>query len=494
MRSEPPPIFIAVPVFRGWELVEETLRSIRDQEFKNFRVLISIDGADERSAEVCSKYTGDSRFEMILQPERLGWAANLNWLMARCDAEFFCYWQQDDLCATNYLAALSEGATRHPEAACVYADVQWFGGRFGREMLPSVEGPPLQRVLEQIEQGHFAPFRGLIRQSAIAGAGPLRITDFDSRLEDLVWVAKIAREGELHRNTETLYFKRVHSANAHSTGAVLPKEFTRSVWIEYGLGMLDAALPVTPSAKRLRLLDIILERLIVPRSGRWLFYDPWQDGPLNPIGFANEFVDAVIARFGPNPWAEAIRLPDPRAVLGLFDARRDSFSACASERRLISLALWEGRFRSLVEQVENGRTWHSGFAAENIAAMLLETGWSTPESWGVWTDSLSARMRLPITDGSTWRVELTGHGFVKNGGDIPRIVVARIGEKTVASWSCTANARSFVIEFEVQGANSREGLMLDLDTPNAVSPAELGLSTDTRRLGIGLISICIERR
>jgi hypothetical protein len=258
--------------------------------------------------------------------------------------------------------------------------------------------------------------------------------------------------------------------------------------------MLEVALSVTSSAERLKLLDIVLERLIISRSGRWLFYDPWQDGPLNLVGFANEFVDAVITRFGPHPWAEAIRLPDPRAVLGLFDARRDSFSACASERRLISLALWDGRFRSLVGQLENGRTWQSGFAAENIAAMLLETGWSTPESWGVWTDGLSARMRLPITDGSTWWVELTGHGFVENSGDRPRIVVARIGEKTVASWSCTASARSFVIGFEVQGTNTREGLMLDLDTPHAVSPAELGLSTDIRRLGIGLTSICIERR
>jgi hypothetical protein len=258
--------------------------------------------------------------------------------------------------------------------------------------------------------------------------------------------------------------------------------------------MLEAALLVIPSAGSLRLLDIILERLIVPRSGRWLFYDPWQDGPLNPVGFANEFVDAVVARFGSNPWAAAIRLPDPRAVLGLFDARQDSFGPCPSERRLISLALREGRFRSLVGQVENEQTFQSGFAPDDTATTLLETGWSTPETWGVWTDGLSARLRLPITDGSRWRVELTGHGFVESGGDIPHIVVARIGETTVANWSCTAKAPSFVIGFEVQGANSHEGLVLDLDTPNAVSPAEIGLSTDARRLGIGLRSVLIQRR
>jgi glycosyltransferase involved in cell wall biosynthesis len=489
MRNEAA-IFLAVPVFRGWDLVEETLRSIRDQEFKNFRALISIDGADERSAEVCSKYTDDPRFEMIVQPDRLGWAANLNWLMAQCDAEFFCYWQQDDLCATNYLGVLHEHAIRHPEAACVYCDVQWFGGRFGREVLPSVEGPPRKRVLEAVEKGHFAPFRGLIRRSALARAGPLRVTDLDSRLEDLVWVAKVAREGELHRTTETLYFKRVHSANAHSTGRVLSAEFTRRVWIEYGLGMFEAALPVTPGADRLRLLDIVLERLILPRPDRWLFHDPWAGGPLDLVRFANEFVDAVIDRFGPNPWAEAIRLPDARAVLGLLDARQDSFGPCPSERRLIALALGESRFRNLAGQVANEQKWEGSFGAEEPGTMLLESGWSTPEEWGVWTDGFSARMRLPITDGAVWRVKLSGHGFVR--GDALR-VVARAGEKTVASWSCMEDDSSFAAEFEVQGADSPEGLLLDLDTPNAVSPAELGLSTDGRRLGIGVKSILLER-
>ena len=54
-------IFIGVPVYHGWEFVDETLRSIQAQEFHDFRVLISVDANDLRSAEICSRYLGVSR-------------------------------------------------------------------------------------------------------------------------------------------------------------------------------------------------------------------------------------------------------------------------------------------------------------------------------------------------------------------------------------------------------------------------------------------------
>jgi hypothetical protein len=165
----------------------------------------------------------------------------------------------------------------HAEAACTYCDVQWFGARIGRESLPSITGAPLRRVLTQLEKGHFAPFRGLIRSSAVRAAGPIRLTKYDSRLEDLTWIARVAGQGELHRVEGTLYFKRVHGANAHSAMVPLPVALRRAVWMEYGIGMLEAALPLVRGSGVTSLLHIVLERLILDREGRWLFYHSWEE-------------------------------------------------------------------------------------------------------------------------------------------------------------------------------------------------------------------------
>ena len=170
-----PVIYVAIPVWRGEAVVEETLRSLLAQTWPSWRAVISVDGGDEGSAQGCRPFLADPWFSMVVQPDRLGWAGNLNWLMARCDGDYFVYWQQDDLCSSNYLETLVGHTTRHPEAACAFADVQWFGARTELVHSPSVTGGALQRVLTQIETLDYLPFRGLITRRALAGGGPLRL-------------------------------------------------------------------------------------------------------------------------------------------------------------------------------------------------------------------------------------------------------------------------------------------------------------------------------
>ena len=45
-------IFIAMPVFRGAEVAAETLRSIREQTFTDYHVVMSVDGSDDPTIEV----------------------------------------------------------------------------------------------------------------------------------------------------------------------------------------------------------------------------------------------------------------------------------------------------------------------------------------------------------------------------------------------------------------------------------------------------------
>lgn len=467
-------IFIAVPVYRGVGLVEETLRSILAQDFEDYRVLISVDGGDDESASACAAFTSDPRFRVTVQPEQLGWAGNLNWLMTQSDAEYFCYWQQDDVCDASYLRTLQTHASSHPEAACTYCDVQWFGGRADREELPSLTGPPVERVLQQFELGHFAPFRGLIRRKALLAAGPLRLTAYDSRMEDLVWVAKLARGGELHRIPQALYFKRAHETNAHSHSRPLAPEFCRGAWMEYGLGLLEAALPLAGSSiEQMWWMHTVLERLIVTRPGRWYFYDSWQDGPDSLIRFANEFVDQATARFR---LPDTPRLPDSRAALSVLAA------SGRPDQRLAGLCL--GRIGSLSAEVATrGRLVLRMGIGETGESVLLD-GWSSPEVWGVWSDGPAARLRIPLpSDGGQWSVELIGHGYA------PGTLLARCGDAALGEWSWGA------------GEPIRAGLTLlgeeksivELEFPTAVSPAQMGESSDKRLLGLGLTAIAISR-
>jgi len=117
-----PRVTIGVPVYRGELYLAEALRAIQAQTYRDFRVLISMDGADPVCEKICEEFLKDSRFELTVQPQRLGWVGNLNWLLTQVTTDFWYFHQQDDLTEPEYLEVLFENACENPGAALVYCD------------------------------------------------------------------------------------------------------------------------------------------------------------------------------------------------------------------------------------------------------------------------------------------------------------------------------------------------------------------------------------
>src|ERR1700730_8159359 len=129
-------VTIGVPVYRGERFVEETLRSIQNQTYEDFQVVLSIDGPDPICEAICKPFLDDGRFRMVVQPERLGWVGNLNWLLSQVESEFWYYHQQDDLAHETYLEVLVQSIDRLPSAALVYCDVVPMGLRMRSSRSP----------------------------------------------------------------------------------------------------------------------------------------------------------------------------------------------------------------------------------------------------------------------------------------------------------------------------------------------------------------------
>ena len=438
-------VFIAVPVYRGQAFVQETLRSIQRQDHADFQVSLSVDGDDQVSAEACEPFLCDPRFEMHVQPRRLGWAGNLNWLMDRCDGDFFCFWQQDDLAATSYLSRLVSHAARVPDAACVFSDVQWFGTRIDRVETPSLTGFALERVLQQIERGYYAPFFGLVPAAVLKRVGHVRLTPHDSPLEDQVWLTTLVAQGAWHRVPGTLYFKRGHTAETHLEWEGSTNDaFRRLTWLEWGAGMLEAAISVSPPQEHGTLFDIVFDRLTSAREGRWLFYDPRVGGVEAFEGFRDDFISLARHRF---------------QVVSSVDRWLGSYATEAGRHGALSLAI----------------------AAGEPALALLGSGWSQPEANGVWSDGSVAVLRLPEATEGPWKIVLAASAYP--GPAVDRVLTARMENQIVARHVYTAGfaGADQPVEFTVDTPGP-----LVLEMPWATSPLDLGRSGDSRRLGICL--------
>ncbi len=114
-------------------------------------------------------------------------------------------------------------------------------------------------------------------------------------------------------------------------------------------------------------------------------------------------------------------------------------------------------------------------------------GLSARESWGRWSDAnIAPEVNLQFTDPLPKRfiLHLRAQAFGPNAGH-PVIVV--IGQQ-IRSFVPTTDMQEFSLQFDsVNGAQR-----IEIRPPQPVSPSELGISADARKLAIGLQKLWIE--
>ena len=479
---------VAVPVYQGTSLVGETLESILAQSHSDLRVMISVDGNDVESAAACERFLADDRVRIVIQERQLGWAENLSWLIEASEGDFFCYWQQDDICEPIYLEKLLAALTEYPDAACAYSDLRWFGRSSHDVAMPDNVGFTQQRILRQIEAFDWVPLRGLVPADVLARVGRLNGLDGGRMFADFLWVLRLAAAGQLVRVPEVLYHKRDHADSAsHSKSTDNPYTLEEAA-MRLGLAMFEEAAPQFDEADHQRLAIVIAERLAVPRERRWS-----RLGSLSPeeaAAFVADFFAALAER-------SSVVAPMTRA-----DATEERFLKVLSQR---AGAIGRGPTVPAGEdaqaQVERRRLVLSARQRPELFiacdeggptdAVLLE-GWSVPDSWGTWNDRTDARLWLPIPgDGDRWTVRIAGQPFLgpSEAPITPRIVVEQggrtiLGDATIVDGS--------VPEFELRAADGNDdGIILRLGFPDAVSLESMGMGADKRplRLGITLIEL-----
>jgi GT2 family glycosyltransferase len=453
-----------MPAYNGKAFIAETIASIRSQRHTDYRVVISVDGNDHETADQCRPFLSDPRFSIVLQPERLGWDGNFNWLLSHMEGEFFCYWQQDDLTTEDYLEKLLLAAQNFPAAACFYSDIQWFGDQTDTYVEESVTGLPIERALSIFQTMNGIPNRGLIRRAAIERAGPIASNRHESAFEEYVWIAKLAREGNLQRVPGPIYYKRVHGNTTTSRWHSKPRAWRREVWIEFGLGMLETVWPIVRPEDRLTMFGIVLDRLCNARAGRYMFYD----GPTVP--FASDFLEAALKQYP---------VPELSSALNSRE-RAPRFAGQIGGALMDAVVNWISIGRTSLPATER----IASFAVGQAGIDLLSEGWASAEDWGTWSHARAAILQLPPGRGENLKLKFQAFG--KPGSQVT-IKVAGAG-KEIALWQVPALEQ---VERELSVPADIE--QIEFSLPNAVSPNVIGYNQDKRLLGIGLYSLELDR-
>jgi len=265
MAMATPRITVGMPVYRGADLIGKALDCLQRQTFGDFEAIISVDGNDTETVLACQPVLADRRFRLVVQPERLDWVGNFNWLLQQDCKEFFSYRQHDDTTSSDFFEVLLRTADREPRAASIYCDCQLSGGRSDMELVPSIKSEqPLERIFDYIARlpdiGTPVPLRGLIRSAAIRQAGLVRSDEFRAAYQVYGWLAKLLAWGGFSRVAEPLYYRLDHGRSytrQHWDGVQV------AAWTTLFTALLEAALRSCRTAEQRRFFQkTIVERII----------------------------------------------------------------------------------------------------------------------------------------------------------------------------------------------------------------------------------------
>ena len=131
-------------------------------------------------------------------------------------------------------------------------------------------------------------------------------------------------------------------------------------------------------------------------------------------------------------------------------------------------------------------------AGSRLDSAALHFGWAMPEKWGVWSDGPEARLVVDPKPGSLGGGDLglivRAMGFVTPKH--PRQTVdVLVNGTSVALWTFELGDGFVERRARVPAAVVKFPLEITFRIRNAMTPAQLGISGDARRLGIGLASL-----
>ena len=106
-----------LPAYKG-RFLDEMLRSIQGQTYRDFKVIISDDCSPEDLRSICEPYLADPRFSYRRNAENMGsksLVAHWNLLVSMCDTEFLIMASDDDVYEPQFLEEIDRLTLKYPQ-------------------------------------------------------------------------------------------------------------------------------------------------------------------------------------------------------------------------------------------------------------------------------------------------------------------------------------------------------------------------------------------
>jgi len=259
-----PRVTIGLPVHNGENYLDIAVRSILDQTFEDFELILSDNASTDGTAAICERHAAaDRRVRYHRFDRNMGAAHNFNHLVDLAQGDYFKWAAHDDVCGPEYLAHCVEMMDADPNVVLCHTrsariDTQGnqdgvydYGVRYDTDH-------PCDRFGDLVViRHHCINVFGLIRPEVLRATG--RIGSYVA--SDRVLLAELALHGKLVEVPEVHFYRRMHP----DASSALDEHGDRLAWFDPDL----AGRIVLPNWRVLREYIRVLGRAPIGAKDRW---------------------------------------------------------------------------------------------------------------------------------------------------------------------------------------------------------------------------------
>ncbi len=153
----PPKFSIVTPSYNQGQFLEETIRSVLDQNYSNLEYIIIDGGSTDKSVEIIRRY--EKHLAYWTSEKDRGQVHAINKGLAKTTGDIFGFINSDDVYLPGALNAVAEHFQNHPATQWVCGDTMMFGEGFTTELISAVVPKSAAHALSWAYQapqpGHF---------------------------------------------------------------------------------------------------------------------------------------------------------------------------------------------------------------------------------------------------------------------------------------------------------------------------------------------------
>lgn len=124
-----PLVTFFIPVRNGVPYIEECIKSVLSQSFKDWRLLILDNCSTDNTYALCEKYLSDPRIEYRINETDIGMVRNFNQCLDLCDTKYYAILSHDDMYADGGAVEESFYLLENDSELCaVYSHLNWIDG------------------------------------------------------------------------------------------------------------------------------------------------------------------------------------------------------------------------------------------------------------------------------------------------------------------------------------------------------------------------------